>query len=116
MRSRPRFCERVVRFLQNAVPENRLQVPHPASRAVHSFEKFLNFLSCESTNYRALQFLKFRLSFNLNGRLLKAHNIPTCIKLWSGRRESNPRPPAIGYQLSALSKASAAKAAFLCDS
>src|SRR5205809_938416 len=76
LRCRSRFCERV-RFLQDAVCQNRLQVPHPASRAVHSLEKLFNFLSCQSANYRALQFLKFLLSFNLNGRLLKAHNIPT---------------------------------------
>src|SRR5579863_4736800 len=63
--------------------------------ASQTLEKPFGLVRAERAIDRPLQFLKLGFSLNLNDSLLEArHDTHSASKLWSGRRESNPRPTA----------------------
>src|SRR5258708_22036469 len=73
----------------------RLEVPDANSLAIQQLQKFLSLLGQERLLNRGLQLAELFGLLNFDRRLLETHYRPrTRLNLWSGRRESNPRPTA----------------------
>src|SRR5208282_1297340 len=91
----------VHRLFQRARGENGFKVPHANSLAIQLLQETLCIIRQERLLNGRLQLCEFILLLNLDRCLLEAHryctlfrSLPDTSGLWSGRRESNPRPTA----------------------
>src|SRR3974390_3414787 len=87
---------RVLRLvcIEHPLRNDSIKVTDADSLAVHLLQELLSFCGRECLFNRRLQPREFLCLLNLDGSLFKSHCHPRTSNLWSGRRESNPRPTA----------------------
>src|ERR1700733_36569 len=87
-----RTCRSSRNFFEYARREHGIEIPHANSLAIQLLQEPLCLLAQERLINCSLQLGELLLLLDFDRRLLEAHFIAS--KLWSGRRESNPRPTA----------------------